>query len=98
MMALTGNSTFSQIEMETIWTVIETCITPPKTYSGEAWNPNKKNLQEANQIMDHLIKRILKLPINGTPREALYMETGLYDPEIIIKRNRINNQHKINKK
>ena len=41
MMALTGNSTFSQIEMETICTVMETCIIPTITYSGEAWNPNR---------------------------------------------------------
>ena len=95
MMALTGNSTFSQIEMETIWTVMEACIIPTLTYSGEAWHPSKKNLQETNQIMDNIIKRILKLPKNGTPREALYMETGLYDPEMIIKRNRVNIEARI---
>ena len=95
MMALTGNSTFSQIEMETIWTVMEACIIPTITYSGEAWHPSKKNLQETNQIMDNILKRILKLPKNGTPREALYMETGLYDPEMIIKRNRINMEARI---
>ena len=95
MMALTGNLTFSQIEMETMWTVMEACIIPTITYSGEAWHPSEKNLQEANQIMDNILKRILKLPKNGTSREALYMETGLYDPEMIIKRNRINMEARI---
>ena len=35
MMALTGNSNFSVIEMDTIWKAVEACITPIITYGGE---------------------------------------------------------------
>ena len=95
MMALTGNSDFSQIEMETIWTVMEACIIPTITYSGEAWHPSQKNFDEINQIMDNIMKRILKLPKNGTSRETMYMETGMYDPRALIERNRINMEARI---
>merc|ERR1712008_433270 len=95
MMSLTGNSDFSQIEMETIWTVFEACVIPTIIYSGESWDPTIKNFKEANQILEGLIKRTLKTPKNGTPREALYIETGLLDPEILIIRNRINMEARI---
>ena len=92
---LTENSTFNQIEMETIWTIIQACILPIITYSGEAWKKTKKNYEEANKILDNILKRILKVPRSGTSREALYIETGLFDPETIIKRNRINMEARI---
>ena len=68
MMALVGNANFSLIEMETIWKVVEACIT--------------------------CMKRNLKTPIS-TPRETLYIETGLLDPESIIKKNRISMESRI---
>ena len=34
MMALTGNSNFNNLEMETIWLVMKACIMPSITYSG----------------------------------------------------------------
>ena len=46
--------------------------------------------------MDGVLKRLLKTPIT-TPREAIYMEKGLADPETIIKMNRINYEHRIRK-
>ena len=97
MMTLTGDSTFCNIEMETIWTVMEACVTPTITYSGEAWEPSKKNFKTANDIMEALLKRILKTPKNGTPREAVYIETGLMDPEHIILKNRVNMEARIEK-
>ena len=95
MMALAGNSSFENIEMEAIWTVLKACIMPTITYSGEAWEPSKKNYQNANKLMDNVLKRIIKTPIKGTPREALYIETGLLDPEAIIIKNRINMENRI---
>ena len=95
MMTLAENSTFNKIEMETIWTIIQACILPIITYSGEAWKKTKKNYDEANKILDKILKRILKVPRTGTPREALYIETGTFDPETIIKRNRINMEARI---
>ena len=94
MMALTGNSNFNNLEMETIWLVMKACIMPSITYSGETWEPNAHYYDEANKIADSLIKRVLKTP-KGTPREPLYMETGLIDPETIITCNRINMEARI---
>ena len=47
--------------------------------------------------MDDLIKRTLKLPMQ-TPRETLYIELGILDLEWRRKRNRINMEHRVNKK
>ncbi len=44
-------------------------------------------------MIDKIIKRILKVP-PGTPREALYIETVLLDPETIIK-NRVDMEIRI---
>ena len=96
MMALTGNSNFNQIEMETIWTVLEACIIPIITYSGEIWEVTARNYKTPNMIMDNILKRILKTP-RGTPREALYIETGLLDPETLIMKNRITMEARIRK-
>ncbi len=75
--------------MESIWINIQSKIEPILTYSGEIWDPNKGQITELNGIMDKIIKRILKVP-PGTPREAQYIETGLLDPETIIKKNTVN--------
>ena len=64
--------------MEVIWKLINTCITPIITYGSEAWKTTKAEEQEINKILDNIIKRTLKLP-TSTPREVLYMETGLMD-------------------
>jgi hypothetical protein len=90
-MTMTGNPEFNNIEMEIIWKLLEACIQPIMTYGGETWDPTKQELIEINRAMDKIIKRILMTPPT-TPREALYMETGLLDNEHIIARNRINMQ------
>ena len=94
MNALTGNSNFSMIEMETIWKVVEACILPIITYGGEIWDMKETNYKPANVICDGILKRILKVP-TSTPREAIYIETGLMDPETIIKKNRISMESRI---
>ena len=94
MLSLTGNTNFSEIEMITIWEIMETCILPLITYSGEAWDSTTENYKQANQIYEALIRRILKVP-QGTPNEALYCETGLLNPETVIKKNRINMEARI---
>ena len=96
MMALTGNTNFMQIEMQTIWTVVRACITPIILYAGEIWETTPKIYKEINSISDNIIERILKTP-KGTPREALYIETGLLDPETIIIKNRITMEARIKK-
>ena len=94
MIALTGNSNFSMIEMEIIWKVLQACIAPIITYGGEIWETEPKSYKIANQMLDNVIKRILKAPVT-TPREALYLETGILDPETIIKKNRISMEARI---
>ena len=75
--------------MEVIWKLIDSCITPIITYCMEVCDINKKETKQINQILDGMIKRILMIP-KTTPREALYVETGLLDIENTIIKNRIN--------
>ena len=63
-------------------------------YSNEIWNPGKTEQEKINRIMDNIIKRILMVP-QSTPREALYIETGLLDPEAIRLKNRVLMEHRI---
>ena len=95
-MTMTGNPEFNDIEMEIIWKLLETCIQSIMTYGGETWNTTKKEMQEINRSLDKIIKRILMTP-PSTPREALYIETGLLDNEYTIARNRINMQTRLNR-
>jgi hypothetical protein len=85
---IAGNHNFNGIEMETFWELIETCVIPVITYSGATWNLNKKDTNEFNKILDRILKRTLMVP-PSTPRETLYMETGLLDVETINIRNRV---------
>ncbi len=71
--------------MESIWKNVQSKIEPISTYSGEIWDLNKEQMKELNEIMDKILKIILKVP-PGTPRETLYIETGLLDPTTIIQR------------
>ena len=94
MIALMGNTAFQGIEMEVALEYCKKCIMPIITAGGEAWAPTKYNYKELNKVMDSILKRLLKTA-KSTPREALYMETGLVDPETIIKTNRVNYEHRI---
>ena len=86
---IANDKNFKGIEMETIWKLVETCIIPIITYGAETWKPNKDQMKKINRILDSIIKRILMTP-TSTPRENLYIETGLLDPEawMIIKQTR----------
>ena len=75
-LAIAGNRQFKEIELQTIWELIETTIEAIIMYSSETWNANKTEIQEINKIMDNILRRILITP-QTTPREALYIETGL---------------------
>ena len=88
-LSIAGNSNMKNIEMRTIWELINCCIQPTITYSSEVWQPTKSEQTRINIIMDNIIKRILMVPQN-TPREALFIETGLLDPETISAKNQNN--------
>jgi hypothetical protein len=91
-----GDKDFRNIEMGTLWKLIETCIIPIITYGAETWNLKKQEKTELNKILDQIIKRILKVPIT-TPRETLYMETGLLDIDTITKRKRLTMEERLRK-
>ena len=53
-------------------------------------------MKKLNQILDKILKRILMTP-EATPREALYIETGLLDVETIIDLKRLNMMARLNR-
>ena len=87
-LTIAGNKQFRNIQMEAIWTMVETCIIHIITYAGETRNPTKKGKPELNRILDKIVKRILLVP-TSTPREALYIETGTLDIEHTTMTNRL---------
>ena len=95
-LAIAGDPALKGIQMNTIWKLVETCIVPIITYGSETWEPTKKEITASNQILDSIIKRILKVP-TSTPREALYIETGIIDPDHTRIQKRIAMLHRLNK-
>ena len=91
---LAGNKNFKDIEMQTIWRLLETCITPIILHGSETWKTTKEETRELNRIYDNIIKRILMLPVT-TPREVLYMETGLMDIETLTIERKLNMKQRI---
>ena len=79
---------FKGIQMQCIWKLVNTCIVPIITYASETWEPNKQEAKKLNQILDKIIRRILMTP-DATPRQALYIETGLLDVETTIDKKRL---------
>ena len=77
------------MQMKIIWKMLETCTVRILTYAGETRNPAKKENKDINNILDNILRRILMVP-RTTPREVLYIETGIMDIEQLYKKNRIN--------
>ena len=96
LMAVTVDREFKGIKMASIWLLISTCIIPIITYASETWNMSKSERKKLNQELDKIIKRILMTP-HSTPREALYMETGLLDVETIVDSKRLNVKARLNR-
>ena len=92
-----GNQHFNNIELETAWKLLETCIQPIITYGGETWEMTKQEEKRINQIQENIyIRRILMVP-QSTPTESLYIETGLLDITTIVTKNRLNMEKKLHK-
>ena len=89
LIAVAEDREFKGIKMQCIWKLVETCIIPIITYASETWEPNKAEMKKLNQMLDKIIRRILMTP-DATPREALYIETGMLDIEAIIDIKRLN--------
>ena len=62
-LAIMGNKYYNNIELETAWKLVETCIQPIITYGGESWNINKKEQKSLNRIQ----KKYHTTCTNGTP-------------------------------
>ena len=88
-LAVAEDREFKGIQMRCIWKLVDTCIIPIITYSCETWEPNKQEIKKLNQILDKILRRILMTP-DSTPRQALYIETGMLDIETIIDKKRLN--------
>jgi len=93
---VTTDETLERIEMKTIFSYINYNIIPTITSTAEAWQPTKKEWNELNTLYEKMLKRILKIP-GTTPKESIYIETGLMDPETIIKRNKVNKEVQMKK-
>ena len=95
-LAIAEDQNFKDIKMECIWKLVRTCIIPIITYGCETWEPLKSEMTKLNRILDKVIKRILMTP-GATPREALYIETGLLDIETIMDIKRLNMMARLNR-
>ena len=80
--------------MQIIWELTQSCITSTIAYSSEIWSPGKTENEKINRITDNILKRILMVP-QSIPREVLYIETGLLDPEAIRLKNRVLMEHRM---
>ena len=95
-LAIMGNKCYNNVELQTAWKLVETCIQPIITYGGETWSLNKKEEKEINRIQENIIRRILMVP-QSTPTESLYIETGLLDITTITTKNRLNMEKRLHK-
>ena len=91
------NPSFQNIELQTIWKLLETCIQPIITYACETWNPTKQEVKEINRIQESIIKRILMTPVT-TPTDAIYVETGITSIETITTMRKLNKEAKLKAK
>ena len=96
LMAVMEDNDFKEVKMEGVWLLVKLCIVPIITYSSEVWEPTKAEMKKLNQMLDKIIKRILMTP-EATPREALYIETGLLDIETIIDKKRLSMMARLNR-
>ncbi len=95
MLNLASDRNFAGMQMETMWKLYDTTITPLITYAAATWDPRKSDLKDIDQMQESIIKRILMTPVT-TPREALYAETGLLDAEHIERKERLKMYFRIN--
>ncbi len=91
---IAGNRNFNQIEMKTIWKLINTCIIPIIMYAAEIWTPTKIEIKQTQKILDNVLKRILLCPTT-TPSECIQAETGIRNVETMMNEKQIMYLHHI---
>jgi phage FluMu protein Com/uncharacterized protein YggT (Ycf19 family) len=82
------------MEMATVWRLIDTCIIPIITYAAETWTIPQKESKQIQQIMDNVLRRIMKTPVT-TPTEIIQAETGIMDIESIRAQKQVLYYHRI---
>ena len=87
----------SKLQMKTIWKLLEATIVPIISNTAETWDPTKEESKRHDSILENAIRRILLLP-KTTPREAVYIETGILNPTTTRIISRINAEKRINEK
>ena len=75
MLAWAGDCHFKNIRMETIWKLISACIIPIITHAGETRKPTKEEKKKLNQLLNHIIRRILMVP-ESTPEKHHIEKSG----------------------
>ena len=96
LLAVAEDREFKEIKMQAIWKLVQTCITPIITYASETWHLTKQENKKLNQCLDKIIRRILMTP-DATPREAIYIETGLLDVNTVADSKRLNMKARLNR-
>ena len=81
-LSIAGKNNMKDIEMRIVLKLISCCTQPTITYSSEVWQQTKSEQTRINRIMGNIIHILLMVPQN-TPRDALYIEAGLLDPDTI---------------
>ena len=72
-----SDSILSQIKVEMMFKIYETCIIPCLLYGSETWTLNSTEKQYLSKIQGNILRKILKIP-ESTPLLALFMDTGIY--------------------
>ena len=87
---------FKNIPMESAWKLLEACLIPIILYACESASYSKKEIEELTKLYDRYIRRIIKTP-QTTPRESLYLETGIIDIRTLIEKRQIRYRDKLEK-
>ena len=91
---LAKNPEFCNIELEAIWTLVDTSIIPIITYGSETWTLTKREEEKINNILINTLKRITQMP-TSTANECILVETGYKNITDMIEKKKVNYIYKI---
>ncbi len=67
---------------------------PITTYRAEVWIPTKQEINQADNILQNILKIILKLPVTR-PKEIIIAETNIWDIETYLLRKQLTYYHRV---
>ena len=82
------------LDIDSIWTLVDSCIIPIILYGTETLFMTKKDKERYNSIFTQILKRICKVP-NSTPNRSILIETGYQSIEKMIEKRRIMYYHRL---